>query len=55
MVKKPKRTRDANQLVKFILDAATGERDDKPPPNMLITNSATGPNLGGWEDLLRVS
>jgi hypothetical protein len=29
MAKKPKRPRDTNQLAKFIVDALTGQRDEK--------------------------
>lgn len=29
---KPKRPRDTNQLAKFIVDLATGEAQDTPPP-----------------------
>lgn len=31
MTDKPKRSRDANQLAKFIVDVATGEVEDREP------------------------
>ena len=42
MTDKPKRPRDANQLAKFIVDLATGEKEDEAP-----AEKAEGQRKGG--------
>ena len=51
MIDRPKRPRDANQLAKFIVDVATGERsaNDAPKPQ------AAGGKIGGARRALTLS
>ena len=42
----PPRPRDTNQLARFILDLATGEKSD-PPPRKTVPARAAGGKVGG--------
>jgi hypothetical protein len=46
MVKKPKRPKDMNQLAKFVIDVATGEKDEVPDDGKNPAAVALG-RLGG--------
>ncbi len=47
MTKTPKRPRDSNQLAKFILDLATGEKAESGPKPNAVPGRAAGGLKGG--------
>jgi len=44
---KAKRPKDSNQLAKFIVEIATGEREDTPPPSKKNAAAVELGRLGG--------
>lgn len=47
MAKPPSRPRDLNQLARFIVDVATGEREDIAPPPPGPEGQVRGGKIGG--------